>query len=262
MAAIYEPKGMAREYAALACNLYRGCLHGCTYCYAPACLRMASEVFWATSVPRKGILRDLQREALRYAQQSEPVLFCFTSDPYQPNEDGTTGEALRIMAQAGCPFQVLTKGGTRALRDLALFHQVGAAFGTTLLFTDDRDRREWEPNAASVDDRVAAIAAFHEAGVRTWVSIEPVIDPDQAVELVGQLAPIVDEFKVGKLNHHQHAATVDWYAFTTRVVAALQASGRDYMLKDALHPYLPKGAPTKRHETRLRPGLPTRHLAL
>ena len=35
MNAIYEPKGAAREYAELACNLYTGCNHGCLYCYAP-----------------------------------------------------------------------------------------------------------------------------------------------------------------------------------------------------------------------------------
>ena len=33
---IYEPSGRAREYAPLALNLYNGCPHGCTYCYAPA----------------------------------------------------------------------------------------------------------------------------------------------------------------------------------------------------------------------------------
>jgi len=41
MAVIYEPKGMALEYAPLACNLYRGCQHGCRYCYAPNCLFMS-----------------------------------------------------------------------------------------------------------------------------------------------------------------------------------------------------------------------------
>ena len=246
MAAIYEPKGMAREYSPLACNLYRGCLHGCRYCYAPRCLRMEPEQFWAGSTLRATVMDDLAREAPRYAH-GQPVLFCFTSDPYQPNEDGATRQALLTMTDARCNWQVLTKGGTRATRDIDLFVRSRAVFGTTLLFTDDADRRQWEPNAATVEDRIVAIAQFHDAGVRTWLSIEPVVDPDQALDLVAQLAPIVDEFRVGKLNHHPQAATVDWTAFARRLVPLLEDSGRDYMIKDALQPYLPAGAPTRRY---------------
>ena len=249
MAAIYEPKGMAREYAALACNLYRGCMHGCTYCYAPSCLRMEAGEFWAGSVPRKDILQALAKDAPKYAGGPEPVLFCFTSDPYQPNESEheTTRKALTIMRDARCRFQVLTKGGLRATRDIDLFQQAGGIFGTTLLFTEDSDRREWEPGAASVEKRIAALAQFHEAGVRTWISIEPVVYPEQALELIRDLSPWVDEWRVGKLNHHPHAATVDWHDFARKAVEALGESGRDYMIKDALRPFLPPGSPVRHY---------------
>lgn len=254
MAAIYEPSGMAREYATLACNLYRGCTHGCRYCYAPSCLRMHPEQFWHGSTLRVDVLNSLEREAKKHAASRLPVLFCFTSDPYQPDEAGDTRAALGMMVRAGCQFQVLTKGGTRALRDLDCFqamsrtpHTGPCAFGTTLLFTNDADRREWEPNAAPVEDRIEAIAAFHAAGIRTWVSIEPVIDPTQAVQLARTLSPIVDEWRVGKLNHHPHAKTVDWYAFAADVIHALDDSGRDFMVKDALQPFLPQGAPVRRY---------------
>jgi DNA repair photolyase len=258
MAAIYEPSGMAREYAPLACNLYKGCLHGCKYCYAPACLGMSPEEFWATSTVRLDVLNSLEREARKHAASRLPVLFCFTSDPYQPNETGETRAALQSMIRAGCQFQVLTKGGTRAVRDLDCFqamtrrgdeHRGPCAFGTTLLFTNDADRREWEPNAASVEDRIDAIKAFHAAGIRTWVSIEPVVDPAQAVDLIGTLSPWADEWRVGKLNHHPHAKTVDWRSFAAKVIRAMEDSGRDFMVKDALKPFLPQGAPVKRYAT-------------
>lgn len=254
MAVIYEPKGMAREYAPLACNLYRGCLHGCRYCYAPGCLFMRPEEFWARSTRRPGVLQELAKDARKHANGDLPVLFCFTSDAYQPNEDGTTRAALEIMRDARCQFQVLTKGGTRAVRDIDVFAAMGCAphvgptaFGTTLLFTHDDARREWEPNAAPVADRIDAIRSYHAAGIRTWVSIEPVIDPAQAVRLVETLSPWVDEWRVGKLNHHPHAKTVDWKRFATDVHASLEASGRDYMIKDALRPYLPPGAEVRRY---------------
>lgn len=49
--AIYEPKGKAAEYAAYACNLYRGCTHGCTYCYAPQVLKRPVTGYSRTSLP-------------------------------------------------------------------------------------------------------------------------------------------------------------------------------------------------------------------
>jgi hypothetical protein len=45
MPLIYEPAGRAREYAALACNIYRGCDHACEYCYAPAATRRDRAAF-------------------------------------------------------------------------------------------------------------------------------------------------------------------------------------------------------------------------
>lgn len=246
MAAIYEPKGMAREYAPLACNLYKGCTHGCSYCYAPACLRMTPEAFHAGTGLRKGILDELRKDAPKFSCSGHAVLFSFTSDAYQPEEVGDTRTALQIMRDAACPFQVLTKGGTRAARDFDLYGS-GCAFGTTLLFSEDVDRAAWEPDAASVDDRIIAIAQAHELGIRTWVSVEPVIEPAQAIELIRGLSDIVDEWRVGKLNHHPHAKTVDWYRFAEDVSDALETSGRDYMIKDALQKYLPKGAPTRRY---------------
>lgn len=245
MQAIYEPAGAAREYSPLACNLYKGCSHGCRYCYAPACLRMKPDEFWAGGSPRPGVLAQLAKDAPKH-RSGKPVLFCFTSDPYQPHEDGTTRQAIRVLKDAGVSFNVLTKGGRRACRDIDLYRR-GDAFGTTILFTRDEDRRQWEPNAAPVADRIETIRRFHEAGVRTWVSIEPVIEPAQAVAVVTNLAPIVDEFRVGKLNHHAVAASVDWTTFARDVIGALDASGCDYMVKDALRPFLPHGAPTSRY---------------
>ena len=66
MDVVYKPRGRAREYSELACNLYRGCTHGCRYCYAPAsmrtCLRAphrqaTGEKWHAQAEPRKDILR-------------------------------------------------------------------------------------------------------------------------------------------------------------------------------------------------------------
>ena len=113
------------------------------------------------------------------------------------------------------------------------------AFGTTLLFTRDEDRATWEPNAAPVEDRIDAIREAYRRGIPTWVSIEPIIIPQQALALIETLSDVVDEWRIGKLNHHPLAATIDWAAWAPRLLDAAQASGRRYMIKDALAAYLP-----------------------
>lgn len=247
---IYEPTGRAREYAALACNLYQGCSHGCTYCYAPGCLRMSREAFHAATEPRQNILERLEAEAPRYAGTTEPVLLCFTCDPYQPAEleHRVTRRALEILNRHNVPWTVLTKGGTLALRDLDLFLEAGprCSCGTSLSFVTERYRCEWEPLAAVIGSRTFAMSEFRDAGIRTWVCVEPVIDPDQAVAVVRNVACVVDEFRIGKLNHHPLAATIDWADFTRRIMAALLDTDCDYVIKADLRQYLPEGMPAER----------------
>jgi DNA repair photolyase len=256
MEAIYEPRGAAREYAPLACNLYRGCVHGCRYCYAPATLRMQRTAFHAESHVRSGILEALEKDARRHAGCSAHVLLCFTSDPYQPEpcETTATRDALQILAAHDVPVEVLTKGGTRAARDFDVLAGMGPSaslrtsgrFGTTLLFTRDEDRAEWEPHSAPVENRIEAIREAHRRRIPTWVSVEPIIDPSQAVELIEGLSDVVDEWRVGKLNHHPLAATIDWRHWSVVLLDTLKRSGRRYMVKDALAEYLP---PERRGET-------------
>jgi len=241
MIAIYEPKGMAREYAELACNLYSGCAHGCLYCYAPACLHRHRDSFHFNVRPRDGIVEALRRQAPKYAGIKKRVLLSFTSDPYQPAEEreGLTRQALEILVEHHIPFQVLTKGGVRAVRDFDLLETADGWLATTLIFTEEASRVEWEPNAAPLQSRTEAIQEAHCRGIRTWVSVEPVIDPMQALELIERLNPWVDGWKVGKLNHHPAAREVDWHDFATQVSVMLERSGKEYLIKESLQPYLP-----------------------
>lgn len=241
MAVIYRPAGMALEYAPLACNLYRGCQHGCRYCYAPNCLFMSRERFHAAATPRSCVLEVLRSEAPKHRGTDKRLLLCFTSDPYQPAEEeyGVTRQAIEILIGHEIPFQVLTKGGLRATRDFDLLQAGDGWFATSLVFLDDTDREYWEPGAASVRSRIDAIQQAHDLGIRTWVSVEPVIDPRQALELIRELTPIVDGWKVGRLNHHPLAKTIDWRTFAAELVEVLEQTGREYLMKESLQPYLP-----------------------
>jgi len=222
---IYEPKGRAREYAALACNIYKGCDHRCIYCYAPSATHKSASDFAASST-RNDFLAKLEKEARKFSGVTGRILLCFTCDPYQHLDvrSGHTREAIRILKRHGFDVEVLTKGGRRALRDLDLF-TAADAFATTLTLLDDDTSLEWEPNAAPPSDRIATIQEFHAAGIPTWVSLEPVLDPEVALEIIHQTCGFVDLYKVGKLNYHRRANEINWQRFVHDAIRALDDLG-------------------------------------
>src|ERR1700742_3423056 len=83
---IYAPRGQAGEYAPLATNPYRGCGHGCAYCYVPNVTKQPRPEFDSTAVPRPDYLNKLRADALKYQRvgSSPQVMLSFTSDPYNP----------------------------------------------------------------------------------------------------------------------------------------------------------------------------------
>ena len=168
MKVIYEPKGRAREYSELACNLYRGCTHGCRYCFGPAVLRTTKEQFHTMAGPRKDIIELFEEDAKKLKDDTRHILFCFTSDPYQPLErtERLTHQALEIVKEYGLNSQVLTKGKADLIHeDLELMKVAGTHFGITLCFSDDETRKYWEPDASPVNERLAILKEAHEAAL-------------------------------------------------------------------------------------------------
>ena len=238
--AIYEPKGRAREYSELACNLYRGCGHQCVYCYAPKAT-FQDRASFANPEPRKGVIEQLQKDASKFAQThgTGPVLLCFSTDPYQPINEihQLTRRAILILHSHCFNVTILTKGGRRAEVDFDILLP-GDEFATTLTFLDNAKSLAWEPYAATPEDRIATLKAAHLKGIRTWVSLEPVIEPEETLEIIRQVHPFVDLFKVGTLNNHPQASKIDWPKFAKDVVATLERHHCAYYLKKDLRRYL------------------------
>ena len=233
MSLIYEPAGRAREYAALACNVYAGCQHQCIYCYAPSATFKHRSAF-IVAKPRKNFIAALDKEAATFDGPRGQVLLSFTCDPYQQLDvtEKTTHRAIQVLHRNGFSVCTLTKGGTRALRDLDLFG-AGDAFATSLTLLSPEHSAHWEPEAALPADRIAAIKTFHAAGIPTWVSLEPVINPASALEIISQTHEFVDLFKVGKLNQQGQALPeanalakkIDWRAFGLSAIQLLESLG-------------------------------------
>jgi len=238
MNVIYEPKGRAREYSELACNLYRGCTHGCRYCYAPACMRTTSENWHERAEPRTRVLEMLEKDASRLRGDDRRILFCFLSDPYQPIERRSRlmRQSFSIIEKYKLRSQVLTKGSADLIiDDLDLMRKAGTELGVTLCFVDDETRKYWEPNASTVEERLSILKMAHMSGIFTWVSLEPVIDPIQALDVIRMAHTYVDFWKIGKLNHMKDVESkVDWRKFLSDVRSLLSRLNAKYYIKDDL----------------------------
>lgn len=243
MKIIYEPKGAALEYSQLALNIYEGCEHGCLYCYAPACTFKKREDFYGKQHHRKYVLPKLSSDLEEMSRNKDKrrVLLCFICDPYQKDNDFNylTRECLQMFHRYGVNFQILTKGGMKAARDFDLY-KTNDAYAATLTFADETKSREWEPFAATPEDRINSVIEAKKREIETWVSFEPVIDPKETFELIDKTYEYTDLYKIGKINRYNTGISVDWEKFTYCVINYLEKLGKKYYIKDSLKPYLDK----------------------
>jgi len=242
MSIIYKPKGRALEYSPLAANIYKGCGHACVYCFAPKATFTDRKVFSSPEYirPRPNVIKQLKKDAVKFQGTDKPVLLSFTTDPYQPINDkvGLTREALKILVYHDIPVTILTKGGMRACKDFIwLVQNRNNTFSVTLTTDDPTESLSWEPGAASPSDRIKSLKIAHDQGIKTWVSFEPVINPNAVIRLIKETHAFVDLYKVGKLNYHPLAKTIDWKAFLFRVEAELDYYGKERYIKKDLEAY-------------------------
>lgn len=239
---IYEPRGRAKEYSELAANLYSGCDHACTYCYAPLATRKKRDTF-CFSKPREGVLNKFLADAIELESQNEkrPILLSFTTDPYQllDVKYQLTRDAIKILHQHNLRVSILTKGGKRSERDFDLLskNKELSEYGTTLVFIEETMREKCEPGAAPIKERIEALKKAHKLGIRTYVSLEPVWFPEDALRFIDLTHKFVDLFKVGKLNYNPQQNNVNWAVFRKDVISKLKEYGNDYYIKRDLEKF-------------------------
>lgn len=240
MEIIYKPKGKAGEYAELALNIYKGCTHSCRYCYCPGIMRKTREQFFSHADPKKDIIEKVKKDARKLAKLGNcpEILISFIGDPYQPAEKKAklTRFVLWILMDYHLPFTILSKGGYLAARDFSyLAGYPKARFGTSLSLYKKDDVEYWEPGTPSFKERTNTIRKAKELCIKTWVSLEPVIDPEQALWIIETFHNLVDHWKIGKINHNKEIESqVDWLRFRESAVELLDKLGADYYLKKSL----------------------------
>jgi DNA repair photolyase len=242
---IYAPKGQAGEYAPLATNPYRGCGHKCAYCYVPAVLRISREEFDAGAQPRANYLEGLTNDAKKYkiAGITEQVMLSFTTDPFHPGDTRMTRAAIETLIRYGMGFCTLTKGGRRALPFIDLFRPTRDAFACTLTSLDDKFSLKWERGAALPEDRIETLKTFHQAGIFTWVSLEPTLSTQASLEIIEKTHEFVDHYKIGRANYLPMTKTTDWRSYTHDVINLCAKLGVSHYIKKDLQVYLPPNYP-------------------
>ncbi len=165
-------------------NPYRGCEHGCIYCYARPShthLGLSAGLDFETRIFVKADAAALLRQELaRPGYGCRPIALGANTDPYQPLERRlrVTRQILEVLAEARHPIGIVTKSAlvTRDIDVLRLLARDGLArvyLSVTTL--DPRLARTLEPRAAAPHRRLEAIRALTAAGIATGVMVAPII---------------------------------------------------------------------------------------
>ncbi len=236
---IYETKGRAREFNELAINLFTGCGHQCIYCYGANVTHQDKYAFEHKVLPRVTV-QDIMKSAkewadLRNTNDTRRILCCFVTDPYQPIEQETqlTRRTIEILHEHGLNVIILTKGGLRSTRDFDLLTPRDA-YATTLTCLHEPDSLYWEPHAALPRERITALKGAHNLGIETWVSLEPIIYPQDAKFIVEITKDFTGHYKVGTMNYHPHGKTIDWMEFGWEMKEFMDKLGVKYYFKKDL----------------------------
>ena len=165
-------------------NCYRGCIHGCTYCFSRPTHEYlgygAGTDFDRKIVVKVNAVELLRKEFMKPSWKGDEIVFSFTSDPYIPLEAHykLTRGCLEVCAEFGNPVGIITKSALirrdiDVLLELKRTSKVSVFF--TIPFTDREAARAVEPFAPLPDARFHAMADVAAAGITVGLGIAPVI---------------------------------------------------------------------------------------
>ena len=183
-------------------NPYRGCTHGCHYCFARRYQTHfelgPGDEFSSVIFVKRNLLDVLGRELRSPSWRREQVAVGTATDPYQPIEGHyrLTRGALELLAEARTPIGLVTKG-PMIVRDADLLAEMSRRGECTVYMSvptvDERAWRALEPGTAHPLQRLRAVRQLADAGVRVGVLMAPVVpgfmtDPAQLEATVRAIA--------------------------------------------------------------------------
>ena len=171
------------EYGDYTMNHVLGCAHGCKFpCYAFMMKKRFGQVSdyetWLEPYLVSNTLQLLDKEIPKLKDKIQSVQLCFSTDPFMYGYDEITEMSIAAIIKlnaAGIKCTTLTKGLLPI--ELATLSK-NNEHGITLISLDESYREKMEPGASSYKERLASLKAVHDAGCKTWVSIEPYPTPN------------------------------------------------------------------------------------
>lgn len=174
-------------------NCYRGCIHGCTYCFARQYheyLGYGAGTDFETKIVVKPNTPQLLREELKKTRDKLPHLdFSFATDPYIPLEAEyqLTRRCLEVCAEFGVPTAVITKSPL-VIRDIdVLLKQKRTSVFFSIPFLTKESSNAFEPYAPVPEARFRAMKAIADSGIPVGIGIAPVIPGFNESEIPGLL---------------------------------------------------------------------------
>jgi len=202
------------EYGDYTINHIQGCSHGCKYpCYAMLMAKRFGRVKtykeWCEPKLVGNTLEILMKEIPKYKEKVSSVHLCFSTDPFMYQYDEVCQlsiEVIKCLNDAGITCTALTKGLLPF--DLSRLSEKNE-YGITLISLNEDFRQKMEPYSAPYKKRIAALKKLHEAGCKTWVSIEPYPTPnfiEQDFHEILEAISFVNKIIFGKLNYNANVS--------------------------------------------------------
>lgn len=238
------------EYGDYTINIAEGCSHGCKYpCYAMMMAKRFGKIKsyedWCEPKLIENALELLDIEIPKLKDKIESVQLCFTTDPFMygyPQIAELSLSCIKKLNDNGIKCTALTKGVLPLeLSELSKENE----YGITLISLDERFRIETEPGAAPYRDRIDALRQLHEAGCKTWVSIEPYPTPNfivQSLEEILNAISFVDKIIFGRLNYNAKVSQYKDYKKFFNEMANLVI---DYCTKKEISYHIKEGTITE-----------------
>ena len=231
-------------------NPYRGCEHGCVYCFARpshAYLGLSPGLDFETRLFAKtNAAERLRVELAKPGYQPAPIALGINTDGYQPIERRyhLTRETLEVLSECKHPVQIVTKSAL-VTRDLDLLAPMAARnlvqVHLSVTTLDNRLSARLEPRAAAPHTRLKTIRALHEAGVPVGVLVAPVIpmitdkDLEQILEAAREAGAASAGYVLLRLPHELKQVWREWLELhyperAAHVMSLLQQmhGGKDY----------------------------------
>ncbi|MFA5866788.1 MAG: radical SAM protein [Actinomycetota bacterium] len=187
-------------------------------------------------------LELLDKELPRLKDKIEYVFMCFTTDPFMHKQPAIQQLSLEILArlnQDAVKAVLISKGVYPAELSEKVFNQDNE-YGSTVVSLSEDFRQRFEPFAAPAQERIAGLKRLHDAGLKTWISIEPYPTPNiirQDLSEILEAISFVDRIVFGKWNYNKHATSYTAYkefynSQAEKVIKFCSARGIAYHIKE------------------------------